>query len=88
MNTEETMNLAERLEQAFADTDTPIATTAIIQGDSIGFPLRITDPENQNLDGEPEGFDAAYDLAQDILGGAVSTTREGGYVWFTKRESE
>lgn len=83
MDKDETLDLASKLEEAFKGSEKGIAMSAIIQGDSVGFPLRIADPDESNLEGEPSGFDEAYDFAKSILDvGEVSTSKEGGYVWF------
>lgn len=89
MEPDETIDLANQLQSAFEGSDKEIAMSAIIQGDSVGFPLRISDPSTENYDEEPGGFDEAYDFAKKILDADDPEVRkEGGYVWFEDTQSE
>ena len=89
MDRDDTLDLANQLQAAFEGSDSAIAATAIVQGNSIGFPLRITDPGEENFDGEPSGFDEAYDFASDLLGSQdLDVDTQGGYVWFENTDSE
>lgn len=88
MERDETIEFANELESAFEGSDQEIAMSAIFQGDSVGFPLRIADPEQDNFDEEPAGFDEAYEFATELLDADHPTVETvGGYVWF-KKESE
>lgn len=71
------------LQEAFDATDRDIVLSAIVIGEEVGFPERVTS-ENGRA-GEPESFSSAYDIACRILSADRCTaTKKDGYVWFSQ----
>jgi len=66
--------------------DFPVAISALVCEDEVGYPSRIVNPDEDSRPGEHQNFDEAYDFACDILGVEECKVEEGedGYVWFKK----
>lgn len=64
--------------------DSSFAVSAIVVGDSIGYPRRVVEDDGESHDGEHKTFDEAYDYACSLFGSSeVSVEEEDDYVWFT-----
>ncbi len=73
--------------QISEDDDLPLAVSAIVMGDSIGYPRRLVEENGEIREGELEGFDELYDYAQDILQTEdLTIEKDEKYIWFKKSE--
>ena len=71
--------------QISEDDDLPLAVSAIVMGDSIGYPRRLVEENGEIREGELEGFDELYDYAQDILQTEdLTIEKDEQYIWFKK----
>lgn len=67
------------------NSDVPVAISALVAQDSVGYPKRIVDPDEDSFLGEHDNFDEAYDFACDILDvDSCEVEKDGAYVWFKK----
>jgi len=70
--------------QISEDDDLPLAVSAIVMGNSIGYPRRLVEEEGEIRDGELEGFDELYDYAQEILQAEdLDIEKDDEYIWFS-----
>lgn len=71
--------------QISEDDDLPLAVSAIVMGNSIGYPRRLVEENGEIREGELEGFDELYDYAQDILQTEdLTIEKDEQYIWFKK----
>lgn len=62
----------------------PVAVSALVLGDRIGYPRRIVSDSGETHDGEISGFDEAYDFASEIFGTTdIVVEKDEKYIWFT-----
>lgn len=78
-------DLALKLAEQISEADESIAVSAVVVGDSIGYPARILDEDEESRDGEHNGFDEAYDFACELFeADECEVERDGDMFWFTK----
>lgn len=75
--------------QISENDDIPLSVSALVMGDSIGYPRRVVEDEGESHDGEHKNFDEAYDYAQKLFGvDDLEVEKDEQYVWFTNPQSE
>jgi hypothetical protein len=78
-------SLANKIAGGLEKSDVPVAVSAIVLGNSIGYPRRVVEQDGETHDGEHSNFDEAYDFACKLLGtDEVEVEQDEKYVWFTK----
>lgn len=65
--------------------EVPVAVSAVVTADSIGYPRRVLSEQEESREGEHSGFDEAYDYACSIFKvDEVQVEKDEQYIWFTK----
>jgi len=76
--------IQELTDKISEDDNLPLAVSAIVMGDSIGYPRRLVEENGEIREGELEGFDELYDYAQDILQTEdLTIEKDEQYIWFS-----
>lgn len=78
--------IQELTDKISEDDDLPLAVSAIVMGDSIGYPRRLVEENGEIREGELEGFDELYDYAQEILQAEdLEIEKDEQYIWFSSK---
>ena len=78
-------NIADRISN---QDDQPVAVSALVLSDRIGYPHRVVSNETDTHGGELENFDEAYDFASEIFDTTDIEVEKGEkYVWFISDNS-
>ena len=79
------MSLPNEIANGIENSDMPMSVSAIVLGNSIGYPKRVVEQDGETHDGEHSSFDEAYDFACELFGtDDVEVEQDEKYVWFTK----
>lgn len=78
--------IQELTDKISEDDDLPLAVSAIVMEDSIGYPRRLVEENGEIREGELEGFDELYDYAQEILQAEdLEIEKDEQYIWFSSK---
>lgn len=79
-------DLISDIEAFVSDSDEPMAVSAVVLSDCIGYPKRLVEDDGESHDGELEGFDEVYDYACELFDTEdIEIEKDDKYVWFTDK---
>jgi hypothetical protein len=77
-------DLLNSVADGISDSEIPMAVSAVVTADSIGYPRRVLSEDEESREGEHNGFDEAYDYACSLFDvDEVEVEKEDKYIWFT-----